>query len=73
MTAAKADGRCATCTHFCNEPAYLEKAMPGMASMSPAHALVRTEDGICSRHDRYLSARSSCTDYAPFGTLITID
>jgi hypothetical protein len=70
MNAAKVDGRCASCTHFRNEPAFLEKAMPGMTSMGSAHASVRAEDGICLRHDRYLSARSTCAEYASVGTSV---
>jgi hypothetical protein len=63
MKAAQSTGRCGSCTHFCNDPAFLEKAMPGLTSMGSAYASVRAEDGVCSRHDRYLSARSSCADF----------
>jgi hypothetical protein len=58
-------GKCAACAHFRNDPAYLEQEIPGFASMSSAHASIRADDGICTLHDRYLSARSSCTGYAP--------
>ncbi len=58
-------GKCATCAHFRNEPDYLEKEIPGFSSMSSAHASVRADDGICTLHDRYLSARSSCANYTP--------
>jgi hypothetical protein len=56
-------GKCATCAHFRNEPDYLEKEIPGFASMSSAHASIRADDGICTLHDRYLSARASCSGY----------
>ncbi len=58
-------GKCATCAHFRNEPDFLEREIPGLASMSSAHASVRADDGICTRHDRYLSARASCADFTP--------
>ena len=57
-------GRCGACGNFCNDPGYLEKVMPGLTSMSSAHASVRADDGVCLLHDRYLSARSSCADFA---------
>jgi hypothetical protein len=61
--------RCANCAHFRNDPAFIEQAVPGLATMSSAHASVRCDDGICLRHDRYLSARSSCVDHA----LLTVE
>jgi hypothetical protein len=73
MSTATSEARCASCAHFRNDPAFLEQAMPGMMVMGSAHSSVRGEDGICSRHDRYLSARSSCADHAPVGSLIRID
>jgi hypothetical protein len=58
--------RCGVCRHFRNDPAYLEAAMPGLASLSSASASVRVDDGICLRHDRYLGAERSCADFIPF-------
>jgi len=57
-------GKCAVCAHFRNEPDYLEREIPGLATMSSAHASVRADDGICTLHERYLSARSTCTAFA---------
>jgi hypothetical protein len=34
--------------------------------MSSGDASVRADDGICLRHDRYLSARASCADFTAF-------
>jgi len=56
-------GRCGHCAHFCNDPAFLEKAIPGLISMGSAYASVRADDGICGLHDRYLSARSTCANF----------
>jgi hypothetical protein len=58
--------RCGYCAHFRNDRAYLEAAMPGLASMSSGDASVRADDGICLRHDRYLSARASCAEFIAF-------
>ena len=66
MGNAALSGKCATCAHFRNDPAYLEQEIPGLASMSSAHASVRADDGICALHDRYLSARSSCAQFKVF-------
>lgn len=63
MSAAAVTGKCATCAHFRNDPAYLEQEIPGFATMSSAHASIRADDGICTLHERYLSARSSCADF----------
>jgi hypothetical protein len=58
--------RCGYCAHFRNDRAYLEAAMPGLASMSSGDASVRADDGVCLRHDRYLSARASCAEFTAF-------
>ena len=63
------DGRCGRCVHFRNDRAYLEAAMPGLSSLSSGDASVRADDGVCERHDRYLSARASCADFAAAGAL----
>jgi hypothetical protein len=55
---------CRTCRHFRNDAKFLETAFPGLAAMSSAFGSTRADDGICLRHDRYLSARSSCADFA---------
>ena len=55
---------CRACAHFRNDPAYLEAIFQGLNVMSSAWASVVAEDGICLRHDRYLSAEASCPDFA---------
>jgi hypothetical protein len=55
---------CMGCAHFSNSPEYLEKAIPGLKTMSSGHASVRKDDGICSLHDLYLSASSYCEQFA---------
>ena len=55
---------CRHCAHFCNDPKVLEQAMPGIASLSSAYGSVRSDDGLCARHDRYLSAQSGCSEFS---------
>ena len=58
-------GRCRACAHFRNDPAYLEAAFAGMSAMSSAWGSTRAEDGLCLKHDRYLSADAGCRDFTP--------
>lgn len=69
MGVDKGEERCGRCVSFRNDRAYLEAAMPGLASMSSGDASVRADDGICLRHDRYLSAWASCADFMPIDRL----
>jgi len=57
--------RCRFCTWFRNDPAFFEQEFAGLSSLSSAYASVRGEDGLCLRHDRYLSAHASCADFSP--------
>ena len=54
---------CAACAFFRNDAAALEAAFPGLNSLSSAHNATRGDDGLCRRHDRYLSARGCCDEY----------
>jgi hypothetical protein len=66
MSKTKLDVRrqCRACRHFRNDAAYLEIAFAGLTSLSSADGSVRSEDGLCLRHQRYLSARCCCPDFA---------
>jgi len=55
---------CAPCQHFCTDPARLELQMPGLASLSSAHASVRAGDGLCLAHQRLINGRRRCEEYA---------
>jgi hypothetical protein len=55
---------CRDCSHFRNHPAFLEAAFAGLSSLGSAYGSVRDEDGLCLRHERYLSARCGCADFA---------
>jgi len=63
MNAARA-ASCADCRHFNGRPADVEAALPGLSSLSSAYAAVRSNDGICALHDRYVAASSVCAGYA---------
>jgi len=56
--------QCRACRHFRNDARFLETALPGLTSLSSGFGSVRSDDGICLRHDRYLSARSTCADFS---------
>jgi hypothetical protein len=64
---ATCERKCRFCRHFRNDSAFLEASFPGLTSMSSGYGSVRADDGICLRHDRYLSAESSCADFAEVG------
>ena len=51
-----------------NDAKFLEAAFGGLTSLSSGFGSVRADDGICLRHDRYLSARSFCTEFSPART-----
>ncbi len=55
---------CAGCRHFNGRPLDIEAAMPGLASLSSAFAAVRSDDGICAEHNRYVAASSVCAAHA---------
>jgi hypothetical protein len=57
--------QCAQCTSFRGKPKDLEALLPGLTSLSSGYASVRSDDGICMRHDRFVGARSCCADFSP--------
>ncbi|HEY3899175.1 MAG TPA: hypothetical protein VGM54_11210 [Chthoniobacter sp.] len=54
---------CGRCTHFRNDPATIEAAFPGLTAMSSGSASVRSHDGLCLRHEVYLSFHDICDDF----------
>jgi hypothetical protein len=61
---ARLEAGCAGCRHFNDRPLELEAALPGLSSLSSAYAAVRSQDGICALHDRYVAATSRCALHA---------
>jgi hypothetical protein len=58
-----ASASCRNCGHFMHDPQSLERALPGLAAFSSAYAAVRSDDGLCALHDRYVAGSSSCARY----------
>jgi hypothetical protein len=56
----QAERICRFCTHFRNDPGYLEAAIPGWNALGSAWGSTRAEDGICVLRDLYLSATQGC-------------
>jgi len=51
--------------HFEREPLALERSIPGLRSLGSGFASVRADDGLCRRHERYVSSHASCAGYEP--------
>jgi len=54
---------CKNCRFFNGEPAVLEASIPGLRVMGSAYSAVVHNDGLCARHDRYLSGTYHCGDF----------
>jgi hypothetical protein len=54
---------CAGCVHFQRAALELELRLPGLRSLSSAFASVRSGDGLCGLHDRYVAASSVCAQH----------
>ncbi len=52
--------RCAGCRHFSGTARQIEALLPGLRTLSSAYGAVRSQDGLCSVHARYVAAYSSC-------------
>jgi len=63
MSRREARGRCLDCRHFCNDPAVIERAFPGLTAMGSGYADVRANDGLCARHDLYLALTNGCAEF----------
>lgn len=58
-------GPCLKCSHFRNNPDYLESVFKGFNCLSSGWASVRKDDGICLLNDLYLSADDWCDRFVP--------
>lgn len=65
MSRAMPGGRCGECRHYAAAPDDLERGIPGLVVMGSGYSAVRACDGLCRRHDRYLSANHGCAEHAP--------
>jgi uncharacterized NAD(P)/FAD-binding protein YdhS len=57
--------RCGNCGHFSAAASDIEDAFPGLRTLSSVDASVRSEDGLCARHDRYIADSSICAHHLP--------
>lgn len=55
--------RCALCRHFEDDPAILERALPGMSALGSGHAATRAQDGLCLLNHTLRAARSGCESF----------
>ena len=55
---------CLSCRHFCDDPAAVERALPGLAVLSSAHASVRGSDGLCLLHDAMTNGVRRCAGFS---------
>jgi hypothetical protein len=65
FSAARGVTSCAACRFFTGAPAALERALPGLTSLSSAYGSVRGDTGLCQRHNVFVTARSAaCPQFA---------
>ena len=63
MSATRPRACCGHCRHFDNAPKTLETMIPGLRAMGSGYSSVRVNDGLCTHHDRYLSADYVCDSF----------
>lgn len=56
---------CRGCSQFCDDPTAVERALPGLAALSSAHASVRAGDGLCLLHDVVTNGVRGCPAFVP--------
>lgn len=61
---AQAKGRCGACRHFADDPAALERAVPGLNILSSAFGSVRDETGLCALRAVFVTPSAGCGDFA---------
>lgn len=56
---------CRDCSHFDDDPASLERRLPGLTALSSAYSSVRGDAGICQASGRYLLPldAAGCPDF----------
>jgi hypothetical protein len=64
VTVLQARAHCAACVHFRDDADFIEQALPGLSALSSARGSVRADDGICQRHDRFVSGRGGCGKFS---------
>jgi hypothetical protein len=62
MTAFDTPG-CARCRFFDPGAGVIESELPGLRILSSAYGSVRSDDGLCRQHQRYVASSSICAAY----------
>jgi hypothetical protein len=52
---------CRRCAYFDAAASRIEAALPGLSVLSSGYAAVRSDDGLCRLHERYVAATSACS------------
>ena len=68
MMAVQAKGMCGVCRHFADDPAELERAVPGLNILSSAFGSVRDETGLCALREAFVTPSGGCADFAEIRT-----
>ncbi len=58
---------CAHCRHFDDDPASLERRLPGLTALGSAYSSARGDAGICDVHARYQTPvpAGGCPEFEP--------
>lgn len=57
--------RCGACRFFAGAPAALERAIPGLNILSSAYGSVRSDTGLCERHETFVTGETkACSEFA---------
>lgn len=61
---------CQHCTHFNDDPAFIEAEIPGLTSFGSAYSSARGHAGICHALDRFMDPvlAENCPSFAPRAT-----
>jgi hypothetical protein len=55
---------CRSCHYFLDEPAQLERALPGLSILSSAWGSTRGNAGLCSRYATWQDPVAGCPEFA---------
>lgn len=54
---------CGGCQHFSNDPAEIERRLPGIRALSSAYGTSRGQSGFCDLRALYLAPDRGCRDF----------
>jgi hypothetical protein len=59
--------RCSNCTHFEDDPAFVEASFPGLRSLSSAYSSVAAGAGLCLRFGLFVAPWKGCGGFETKG------